>query len=84
MLNLIISFILMYLVNELAKNYLKSLFFNFLNVFFLLLELIWVVTMATNLNVCQLFFFNMKHFSKYYKKVSNSKSIFHSYQTLTH
>ena len=36
MLNLIISFILMYLVNELAKNYLKSLFFNFLNVFFVI------------------------------------------------
>ena len=34
MLNLIIPFILMYLVNELAKNYLKSLFFNFLNFFF--------------------------------------------------
>ena len=33
MLNLIISFILMYLVNELAKNYLKSLFFKFFNVF---------------------------------------------------
>ena len=31
--NLIISFILMYLVNELAKNYLKSLFFNFLMFF---------------------------------------------------
>ena len=64
----------MYLVNELAKNYLKSLFFNFLNVFSLL-GLIWVVTMATNLNFCQLFFFNMKHFSKYYKKVSNSESL---------
>ena len=36
MLNLIISFILMYLVNELAKNYLKSLFFNFFNVFFVI------------------------------------------------
>ena len=64
----------MYLVNDLAKNYLKSLFFNFLN-FFSLLGLIWVVTMATNLNFCQLFFLNLKHFSKYYKKVSNSKSL---------
>ena len=62
----------MYLVNELAKNYLMSLFFNIFNVFSLL-WLIWVVTMATNLNFCQLFF-NMKHFSKYYKKVSYSES----------
>ena len=74
MLNLIISFILMYLVNELAKNYLKSLFFNFFNVFSSL-GLIWVVTMATHLNFCQLFFFDMKHFSKYYRKVSNSESL---------
>ena len=72
MLNLIISLILMYLVNELAKYYLKSLFFYF---FFSLLGLIWVFTMATNLNFGQLFFINMKHFSKYYKKVSNSKSL---------
>ena len=36
MLNVIISFILMYLVNELAKNYLKSLFFNFFNSFFVI------------------------------------------------
>ena len=64
----------MYLVNELANNYLKLLFFNFLNVFSLV-GLIWVVTMATNLNFCQFFFFNMKHFSKYYKKVSNSESL---------
>ena len=64
----------MYLVNELANNYLKLLFFNFLNVFSLV-GLIWVVTMATNLNFCELFFFNMKHFSKYYKKVSNSESL---------
>ena len=26
----------MYLVNELAKNYFKALFFNFLNVFFVI------------------------------------------------
>ena len=36
MLNLFILFILMYLFNELAKNYLKSLFFNFFNVFFVI------------------------------------------------
>ena len=64
----------MFLVNDLAKNYLKSLFLIF-EMFFSLLGLIWVVTMATNLNFCQLFFFNMKHFSKYYKKVSNSESL---------
>ena len=64
----------MYLVNELAKNNLKSLFFKLLN-FFSLLGFIWAVTMATNLNFCQLFFFNMKYFSKYYKKVSNSESL---------
>ena len=64
----------MYLVNELAKNYFKSLFFN-LKIFFSLLGFIWAVTMATNLDFCQFFFFNMKHFSKYYKKVSNGKSL---------
>ena len=73
----------MYLVNKLAKNYLKSLFFIFL-MFFSLLGLIWVVTMATNLNFCQLFFFNMKHFSKYYKKVSNSENLSFILIKLTH
>ena len=62
----------MYLVNELAKYYLKSLFFNFF-MFFSLLGFIGAVTMASNLNFCQLFFFNMKHFSKYYRNVSNSE-----------
>ena len=52
-----------------GNKLLESLFFNFLNVFFSLLGFIWAVTMATNLNFCQLFFFNMKHFSKYYEKV---------------
>ena len=68
----------MYLVNELAKNYLKSYFFNV----FSLLGLIWVVTMATHLNFCQLFFFNMKYFSKYYIKVTNSESL--SYIVIKH
>ena len=83
MLNLIISFILMYLVNELAKNYLKSLFFNFLNVFFVIGAHLGGYH-GNKFECLSIIFFYMKHFSKYYKKVSNSKSIFHSYQTLTH
>ena len=69
-----ISFILMSLVNELAKNYLKSLFFNFFNVFFI----IGAHLGGHNGNTFEfllIIFFNMKQFSKYYKKVSNSKSL---------
>ena len=57
-----------------GKKLLEIIIFYFFNVFSSL-GLIWVVTIATNLNFCQLFFFNMKHFSKYYKKVSNSESL---------
>ena len=64
----------MYMVNELAKNYLKALFFNFFNVF---------VVIGAHLGgyhdnkfeFLSIMFFNMKHFSKYYKKVSNSKNL---------
>ena len=73
-LNLIISFILMYLVNELAKNYLKSLFFNFFNVLFVIGAHLGG-THGNKFEFLSIIFFNMKHFSKYYKKVGNSESL---------
>ena len=64
----------MYLVNELAKNYLKSLFFNFL-MFFLVIGAHLGGYHGSKFEFLSNFFFNMKHFSKYYKKVSNSVSL---------
>ena len=71
MLNLIISFILMFLVNELAKNYLKSLFFK---CFFVIGAHLGGYH-GNKFEFLSIIFFNMKHFSKYYKKVSNSESV---------
>ena len=64
----------MYPVNELAKNYLKSLFFNFLNVFFVIGAHLGGYH-GNKFEFLSIFFFNMKHFAKYYKKVSNSESL---------
>ena len=64
----------MYLVNELAKNYLKSLFFNFL-MFFGAIGAHLGGYHGNKFEFLSIFFFNMKHFLKYYKKVSNSESL---------
>ena len=63
----------MYLVNELAKNYLKSLFLIF-NVFFVIGAHLGGYH-GNTFEFLSIIFFNMKHFSKYYKKVSNSESL---------
>ena len=64
----------MYLVNEVAKNYLKSLFLNFLNFFFVIGADLGGYH-GNKFEFLSIIFFNMKHFSKYYKKVSNSESL---------
>ena len=65
----------MYLVNELAKNYLKSLFFNFFYVFFAIGAHLGGYHGNKSEILSIYFFFNLKLFSKYYKKISNSKSL---------
>ena len=65
----------MYLVNELAKNYLKSLFFNFLNSFFVI-GAHFGGYHGNKFEFLSIIFYNMKYFSKYYKKVSNSESLY--------
>ena len=64
----------MYLVNEFANNYLKLFFFNFLNVFFVSGAHLGGYH-GNKFEFLSIIFFNMKHFSKYYKKVSNSESL---------
>ena len=64
----------MYLVNEFSKSYLKSLFFNFLNVFFVIGAHLGGYH-GNKFEFLSIIFFNMKHFAKYYKKVSNSESL---------
>ena len=60
----------MYLVNELAKNY----FFNLLNVFLVIGAHLGGYH-GNKFEFLSIIFFNMKHFSKYYKKVSYSESL---------
>ena len=58
----------MYLVNKLAEHYLKSLF---LNLFVIGAHLGGYH--GNKFELLSIIFFNMKHFSKYYKEVSNSQ-----------